>query len=192
MKNKQLTGLLCAFFATMCWACNYPVSRLMIGGTQLDEWYLSYLRIVIAVLFMLPFTFKSTDWQLFKKNWKTDWKMFLFLGSCCIIEGVLCFVALKYTTAGRASLMANTAPVFTLLISLLFAKEKANASKITGMILGLCGIILVAYHREKIFSPRAFPRSAEICWPLYRVYSGRCSPSSAEMFQRNTAAYSVP
>ena len=190
MKNKQFIGLLCAFIATMCWACNYPVSRLMLGGTQLDEWYLSYLRIIIAVLFMLPFTFKSGDWQLFRKNWKFDWKMFLFLGCCSIVEGVLCFVALKYTTAARASLMANTAPVFTLLISLLFAKEKANASKIAGMILGLCGIVLVALSQGKdIFSSGISTLGGDmlavisgIFWSLFTVFGGNVSKKYSGLF----------
>ena len=81
MTRQEVSGLRCALLATMCWACNYPVSRYMLGDSniQTDEWYLSYLRLIFAVIVLLPFTLRGGDWQKFQVNWKTDWKMFLFL-----------------------------------------------------------------------------------------------------------------
>lgn len=192
MKNKELTGLLCALTATLCWACNYPVSRFMLGdgNTQIDEWFLSYLRIVIAIIFMLPFTFRGDDWSKFRFNWKRDWKMFVFLSFCSICEGVLAFVALKYTTAARASLMANTAPVFTLIISLAFAKESASGKKIIGMILGFCGILLVALSQGKdVFSSGLSTLGGDmlalisgIFWAVFTVFGGNVASKYSGVF----------
>jgi len=70
-----------------------------------------------------------------------DWGLFLFLAAIGIVgEGVLVFVATKYTPSARASLMANLSPVFTVLLSLLFAKEMLTGRKVTGMMLGFIGI----------------------------------------------------
>lgn len=152
MKNKRLLGLLCALTATLCWASNYPVSRLIFncGGTaELDEWWSAWLRNLFCAASLLPVTFMATkgSWGHFAANWKKDWKMFLFLGVMLVGEGALCFAAAKYTTAARTSLFANTSPVFTLLISFLFAKELMSGRKITGVLLGLAGIVIAAVSR---------------------------------------------
>ena len=152
MKNKRLLGLLCALTATMCWASNYPVSRLIFncGGTaELDEWWSAWLRNLFCAVSLLPVTFIATkgSWKDFTANWRKDWKMFLFLGVALVGEGALCFAAAKYTTAARTSLFANTSPVFTLLISFLFAKELLSGRKITGVLMGLAGIVIAAVSR---------------------------------------------
>ena len=152
MNKKRLTGLLCALAATLCWASNYPVFRLIFkssGTGNIDEWWSSWLRTALCTLLMLPFTFTSPgeSWGKFSKNWKQDWKIFLMLGFFLFAEGALCFAAAKYTTAARTSLFANTAPVFTMLISFVCAREALTGRKITGMLMGLGGIILAACTR---------------------------------------------
>ena len=192
MTRQEASGLRCALLATMCWACNYPVSRYMLGDSniQTDEWYLSYLRLILAVIVLLPFTLRGGDWQKFRVNWKSDWKMFLFLSCCSICESVIAFVALKHTTAARASLMANTAPVFTLLISLLFARERAGIKKIIGMMLGLLGIFLASMSRgNDIFSSGGSTFSGDmlaltsgIFWSLFTVFGGDVSSRYSGLF----------
>ena len=152
MNKQRLTGLLCALGATLCWASNYPVFRLIFkssGADNVDEWWGAWLRVTLGAILMLPFTFiaKSESWGKFSKNWKQDWKIFLLLGFFLVAEGALSFAAAKYTTAARASLFANTAPVFTLLISFLCAKEVLSGRKITGVLMGFGGIVLAALSR---------------------------------------------
>ena len=152
MQNKRLLGLGCAFFSTMCWASNYPVFRLIFnrgGIDDLDEWWSSWLRTFLCLIVMFPFAFtsKADGLERFRKEWRKDWKIFIFLGLTLVLEAALCFAAAKYTTAARASLFANTAPVFTLLISFLCAKEVLSGRKITGVIMGFGGIVLAALSR---------------------------------------------
>ncbi|MBR7105302.1 MAG: DMT family transporter [Lentisphaeria bacterium] len=147
--KKRVLGLLCALLATTIWAGNYPVSRLLFNGTgaeNLDEWWTAFLRSSLGIFVMLPVSLcvKEGSWKDFGRQWKADWKMFVFLSGCCVAENVICFVALKYTTSARASLMANASPLFTLLISVLAAKEVFTGRKILGLLMGLAGIILTA------------------------------------------------
>ncbi len=188
MKNKRLIGLGCAFAATMCWASNYPVFRLIFnrsGVENLDEWWSSWLRTLFCIVVMLPFTFTTQEgsWGKFRREWKKDWKMFLFLGLALVLEGALCFAAAKYTTAARTSLFANTSPVFTLLISFLFAKEVLSGRKITGVLLGLAGIIIAALSRgSDAFTSGISTLGGDmlallsgVFWALFTVFGGDAS-----------------
>ncbi len=186
--RKRYLGLLCAFIATMCWACNYPVSRLLFKGSgvdDLDPWWTAWLRVFFgAVIFLVLSFFVSGDsWRKFRGSWKIDGKMFVFLAACSVAESVLCFIALKYTTSARASLLANTSPVFTLLISVIAGKEFLSRRKITGVLLGLSGIIIAAVSRGgDMFSGGVSTLAGDllavtsgIFWALFTVYGGTVS-----------------
>jgi drug/metabolite transporter (DMT)-like permease len=188
MKNKRLLGLGCAFFSTMCWASNYPVFRLIFnrgGIDDLDEWWSSWLRTFLCLVVMFPFAFtqKADGLDKFRKNWKQDWKIFLFLGMMLVLEASVCFAAAKYTTAARTSLFANTSPVFTLLISFLFAKEVLTGRKITGILMGLAGIVLAAFSRgSDAFTTGLSTLGGDLLailsgvfWALFTVFGGDAS-----------------
>ena len=189
MNKKRLAGLLCAFLATMCWASNYPVFRLIFksGGVHdLDPWWSSWLRTAMGIFVMLPFTLavKEGSWGKFRTDWKKDWKLFLFLGLFLFLEGALCFAAGKYTTAARSSLFCNTSPVFTLLISFICAKELLNGRKILGVLMGLAGIIIAALSKGgDAFTGAGFSTLAGdmlallsgVFWALFTVFGGDAS-----------------
>lgn len=141
--------MLCALLTTLCWACNFPVSRFLFGkgAEQLDEWAASYLRMIFALIFLLPFTFRKGEYKKLWENKKRDGLYFLLLSFLTMGEAVLAFIALKYTTAARASLMANTSPVFTLIISYFAGREILTGRKILGMSLGFSGLLLASFSR---------------------------------------------
>lgn len=178
--NTFVKGLICALGATLIWASNYPVSRFLFGNHagSFNEFFLTLLRYMLTVLCLLPFTLKRGDWQIFRKDWRRDGKIFVILGVFGLAEGLTAFIALKYTTAARASLMANTSPVFTLLISWLMAREKVTGSKIAGMMLGLAGVILLGcsgggdmFAAEKNMSiGDMLALLSGVCWALFTVF----------------------
>ena len=180
-KNKRILGLCCAFLATLCWASNYPVSRFLFGkgAENLDEWAVSCLRLILALVFLLPFTVKKGDYRRLLENWRSDGKFFLLMSIFTLGEVLLAFVALKYTTAARASLMANASPLFTLFISFLAGREILNARKITGALLGMAGIILVGMSKgSDLFSGNnvstlagdLLALSSGVFWSLFTVF----------------------
>lgn len=185
VKNKRHLGLICALFATMLWASNYPVSRFLFnipGVENLDEWGLAWFRIAIGAFVLLPVTFlpQTSSWGTFKREYRKDWKIFLFLSACIIAESVFCFLAAKYTTGARASLFANTSPVFTLLISVLAAKELLNKRKVTGILMGLSGIVLAAFSKggdmfsggTTVWLGDLLALISGIFWALFTVFGG--------------------
>lgn len=195
MKNKRLIGLLCALGATLCWASNYPVSRLIFNcdtPVEVDEWWSAWVRNFFCAASFLPFTFvvKGNSWGHFAANWKRDWKIFLFLGIMLVGEGALCFAAAKYTTAARTSLFANTSPVFTLLISFIFAKEVLSGRKVTGVLMGLAGIIIAAVTKGgDVFSAGGATLWGDllalvsgIFWATFTVFGGDASSKYSGIF----------
>ena len=195
MKKQRLTGLLCALLATLCWASNYPVSRLVFncaGAGGLDEWWSSWIRNFLCAVCLLPFTFfcREKGWGQFFAGWKKDWRLFCFLGVALVGESALCFAAAKYTTAARTSLFANTSPVFTLLISFLAARELLNARKITGVFMGLAGVIIAAGSRGtdaftadlSTLGGDLLALCSGIFWALFTVFGGDASKRYNGMF----------
>lgn len=182
---KRSLGILCALLATICWASNYLINRFFhnsISTGNVDEWYAAWLRICLGAIIFLPvtLTLRSGSWGTFRKNWKRDWKIFAFLSFCSVSEGAICFVALKYTTGARASLFANISPVFTLLISVLAAREVMNKRKALGVLLGVAGVILAAFSRGgDIFSGSTSMLTGDMMalisglfWALFTVFGG--------------------
>lgn len=183
--SRRVKGLLCGFAATLMWASVYPVSRYLFGkeADNFDEWFVAYLRVAIAVLFLLPFTIKGGDWGKFKRSWRGDWKMLFLLALAATAEDLLLFISLKYTTAARSSVMANTSPVFTLLFSVLLAKELFSRWKLAGVILGFIGIVIAFVSRGgdifvsgiSTFSGDMLALSSGVVWAVFTVAGDQIS-----------------
>ena len=184
MFNKQkIFGMVLAFIATASWASFYVVSRYVFGESaaeaeSVDPVFATFLRVVMGAAFfciMLLFTGKvKNSVSALKKN---VW-MFLFLGLVGIVgEGVLVFWSTKYTTAARSSLCANLSPVFTVVIAWMFAGEKMNRYKASGVLLGLGGIMLailgnggkdIYMDASSIFGD-LLALGSGVCWAAYTV-----------------------
>ncbi|NMA42300.1 MAG: EamA family transporter [Oligosphaeraceae bacterium] len=193
MNRNQLKGLFLGLTATCFWSSFYPVSRYLFGSEaeKFDELFVSFLRFAFAFLFLLPFLFRGDSLRKFCRNWKHDWGLFLFLSAVGIVgEGVLIFVATKYTTAARASLMANLSPVFTVLLSWLAGKEMLTGRKVTGMLLGFAGITTVVLSRgADIFTGGASTLCGDflalgsgVCWAVYTVFGTKITEQYGGIF----------
>ena len=143
--NKEWIGFLLGLGATVLWASYYPAARFIFGtAEQSDPLLLSIIRMGFTVLFFLPFiVFSKKRRSLLPELLKTEWKILAFLAfSGVVVQGVLVFISLKYTTAARGALMANMAPIFTVIFAWLFLKESISAKMWSGMIIGFAGIAL--------------------------------------------------
>lgn len=155
------------------------------SGDTLDPMTVSFLRFVLSGLFMTPFLIRRGNAAKVKNSFRDDWKMLLFIAAFGIVgEGVLVFVANKYTTAGRCTLLANTSPILTALLSYFFLHEALTRKKILGMLLGLAGIMLMVLSKKgnDVFGtgPHAgwgdlMALGSGMCWAVYTVFSRRLS-----------------
>ena len=145
-------GWLCGILATLSWGSFYPVSRLLFGHTEeaVDPLSFSLLRFLLAALFLSPLLLQPRQRSLALRMLRKDTPQMLLLASLGILaEGLLVFWSTKFTTAARSSLMANTAPVTTMLLAWILGREALTRRKVAGMALGMLGLFLFFHSQGK-------------------------------------------
>lgn len=95
------------------------------------------LRMFIAFLFVIPFSFKYV-----KKEESKDWLKFLGIGLCGNFIPAFLFTAAETGISSSLTGMLNAlTPFFTLITGILFFSSKTKANKVIGIIIGLAGAV---------------------------------------------------
>ena len=143
MDTGRLKGMAAGLAATLLWGGFYAVGRWLFnsGAGEPDGFTASLVRFFIAALALTPALFDREALTTLRREWRHDIPLLTLLAAIGIVgEGVLVLLSTKYSTAARASLMANSAPIFTALFSYWITHEALGERKITGMIIGAVGI----------------------------------------------------
>ncbi len=181
LTGNKFKGIGFGMISTIIWGTFYPISRALFGFDEgdVDALNFSVLRFSLAAIALSIVFFKRENRVQAGDMLKNHWKVLLLLSVVGIVgEGVLVFWALQYTTSARASLMANTSPIQTVIISYLAGKELLTRNKITGALLGLIGLVLFFTSKgEDMFTADASTIIGDImalasgfCWSVYTVY----------------------
>ncbi len=138
--HPQTQGIILALLATLVWSGNFIVSREMVGA--LPPVTLAFLRWFWAVLFVLPFGIKyiCNDWAHIKKHWKY-YSLVSAIGIS--IFNTLYYIAAHHVSALNLSLIAITAPVFTLILSRIIWGESISYLRAFGLLIVIAGIVLL-------------------------------------------------
>lgn len=151
-RRHAAAGWLCGLLATLAWASFYPVSRLLFGQGEetVEPLSFSLLRFLLATLALSPLLLHPRQRTLARKMLRQDTPRMLLLATLGILaEGLLVFWSTKFTTAARSSLMANTAPITTMLLAWAIGRETLTRRKTAGMALGLLGLLLFFHSQGK-------------------------------------------
>lgn len=153
-KNGNFPAHVCIFLAAATWGLMAPIGKdaMMNGITGLD---MVFFRVAgaaacfwIASLFMRFFNRavsqkKDTQGQSPKPPRK-DILKFAAAGFFAIVCNQCCFtVGLSITSPINASIVATSLPIFALISSAIFIKEKITLQKILGIGLGLSGALIL-------------------------------------------------
>lgn len=186
VSRRFVKGIGIGMISTLLWAGFYPMSRALFGYEEdsVDALNVSVIRFIAAALFLMPLFFRRENRRKAGEMLQRHWRLLIALGGIGIVgEGLFVFWALKYTTAARASLIANTSPISTLLISYFSGREMLTKRNVSGMTLGFLGLILLfAGQGEDLFSGNASTLAGDlmallsgICWAVYTVYGDTIS-----------------
>ncbi len=136
----QISGILFAVGATVIWSVNFIIARGV--HDAIPPVTLSFLRWLTAFAVIAPFTFKyfRNDLPVIRQNYKYI-LLTSFLG--ITLFNTLIYIAGHSTEAINLSLIAITAPVFIIIFSRLFFKEKISFLNTTGIILTLAGVVML-------------------------------------------------
>ena len=155
-------------------ATNIIVAR---GGVEyVPPVSLAFWRWVTVFLILLPFFYGEILQN--KKNFNKEfWKLF-FLGSMgCGICGAFPFIAGMSTTMANMGIIYTSSPIFIIILSVMFFKEKINLSRIIGLLLCLIGVLAIISKGKidlllnfKFTSGDLWMVGAAIGWAIYSIY----------------------
>jgi len=188
-RNKSSWSFLLLFIQPIFMASNLIVAR---GGVEyVPPISLAFWRWTVVFLILLPFTYLSL-----KKNYKSiqkEYKKLFVLGALgCGVCGAFPFLAGQTTTVANMGIIYTSSPVFIILISSIFFKEKINLIKVIGLIACLVGVFAIIIKGDinllinlKFTLGDLWMLGAAIGWALYSIYLFYWK-TNLQIFQRFT------
>ena len=155
-------------------ASNLVVGR---GGVEyVPPISLAFWRWFFVILILLPFTYQKIFYNT--KALKNEWKKLFFLGFMgCGICGAFPFMAGVTTTVANMGIIYTSSPIFIILISSYFYKERLNSIQFLGLVLCFTGVISIIARGDisllislKFTSGDLWMLGAAIGWALYSVF----------------------
>jgi drug/metabolite transporter (DMT)-like permease len=139
LSSKYLPFLL-LFIQPIFMASNLVVAR---GAADfVPPISLAFWRWLVCFLILLPFTFK----YLFRnyKNYKNELRKIFILGFlACGVCGAFPFIAGKTTTIINMGIIYSSSPIFIILITTFFFKEKINLTRVFGVLICIFGVLAI-------------------------------------------------
>ena len=175
--RKILPGHIAMFFATVMWGAMSPIAKNVMGEGGIDGLGLSVIRIGGgAFLFFMA----SLLPKRITGDAKVSYKDFLplFLASILMISANqgLFIMGIQYTSPVDTSVMCTLTPIFTLILAAIFIGQPLTLLKVTGVVLGLSGALIMALSEEGgEIAPNPLLGNtmcmiAQICAAIYYVF----------------------
>jgi len=172
-KNNFYPYLL-LFIQPIFMASNIIVAR---GGVEyVPPTSLAFWRWLTVFLILVPFFFDEIIKK--KKEFKKETFKLFFLGLMgCGICGAFPFIAGMSTTMANMGIIYTSSPIFIIVLSVLFFRDKINLSRITGLILCLSGVLIIICKGDlsylinfKFTSGDLWMLGAAIGWAIYSIF----------------------
>ncbi|MHC4532927.1 MAG: DMT family transporter [Planctomycetota bacterium] len=127
-------------FTTLFWGGTFVAGRIV--SRNFGPFSIAFQRFAIASVLLILLTWKIEGKLPALKKFQII--PVILLGMTGIFTyNVMFFKGLKIIEASRASLIIATCPVFITIFSAIFLKEKINIIKALGIIISVCGAIVV-------------------------------------------------
>ena len=172
-KNNFYPYLL-LFIQPIFMASNIIVAR---GGVEyVPPISLAFWRWLTVFFILMPFFFDEILKK--RKQFKSEsFKLFILGLTGCGICGAFPFIAGMSTTMANMGIIYTSSPIFIIVISVLFFKDKINLSRIVGLILCLTGVVMIICKGDLTFlinfkftSGDLWMLGAAIGWAVYSIF----------------------
>ncbi len=155
-------------------ASNIIVAR---GGVEyVPPVSLAFWRWLTVFAILIPFFFN----EIFKKRKKLKFEYFklFFLGLMgCGVCGAFPFIAGMTTTMANMGIIYTSSPIFIIILSVLFFREKINIARVLGLLLCITGVLVIISKGNsnlllnfKFTSGDLWMIGAAIGWAIYSIY----------------------
>jgi len=184
MNRKQITqkqiGHMSAVLASMMFGSVPVIAKPLVSS--INPFVLSSTTYLCAFLIFVPIAHKSR--VVYKKN---DYLILLIIGiGSAFFSPILYFVGLERSHASDTSLLSNAEIVFTVILAILFFKEKLTRTGYVAMTMVLFGIVIITTNLDfltvlEFNTGHFFILGATLLWALdnnlSRIISSRISSS---------------
>ena len=173
-KRNNLYPYLLLFVQPIFMASNIIVAR---GGVEyVPPVSLAFWRWLTVFLILMPFFFEEIIKK--KKQFKNESLKLFFLGlTGCGVCGAFPFIAGMSTTMANMGIIYTSSPIFIILLSVLFFRDKINLSRILGLIICLLGVLTIICKGDLTYlinfrftSGDLWMLGAAIGWAVYSIY----------------------
>ena len=173
-KRNNFYPYLLLFIQPIFMASNIIVAR---GGVEyVPPVSLAFWRWLTVFLILMPFFFNEIIKK--KEQFKKESLKLFFLGLMgCGICGAFPFIAGMSTTMANMGIIYTSSPIFIIILSVLFFKDKINLSRIIGLILCLIGVLIIICKGDfsylinfKFTSGDLWMLGAAIGWAVYSIF----------------------
>ena len=189
MKNKDFLPYSLLLIQPIFIASNLVVAR---GGVEhVPPISLAFWRWSTVFFLLILFNYKIFSK---KKILLKEYKELFFLGLMgCGVCGAFPFIAGQTTTIINMGIIYTSSPIFIILISYFFFKEKMNLFRLIGLFACLFGVLIIIIKGEylslislKFTKGDLWMLGASIGWALYSIFLFNWK-SSLNVFERFTA-----
>jgi drug/metabolite transporter (DMT)-like permease len=148
------------------WGASFLFMR--VGAPEFGPITLIALRTAIAAIFLIPLVIMAGKIKLIQDN-----ALLLFVVG--VIGTALPFslfsFAVLYVSAGYASILNATAPIFTALVAWIWVNERLTLSAALGLLIGFCGVVLLvlddhSVSTEMVWIPVMACLAATLCYGI--------------------------
>ena len=130
------------------WAGNLPLVKWALHGN--DVFVFNSIRFLVAAVVTAVIYFSRNTWQPLQRN---DILKIIGAGIVANVFYQLFFIfGINKTSAGNASILLSTAPLWTVVFSRLIHKEKVQSQLWLGMVISLFGVVLIIFGSSKKIS----------------------------------------
>ena len=173
-KRNNFYPYLLLFIQPIFMASNIIVAR---GGVEyVPPVSLAFWRWLTVFLILMPFFFNEIIKK--KEQFKKESFKLFFLGLMgCGICGAFPFIAGMSTTMANMGIIYTSSPIFIIILSVLFFKDKINLSRVIGLILCLTGVLIIICKGDifylvnfKFTSGDLWMLGAAIGWAVYSIF----------------------
>ena len=180
--DKKFLPYLIMILPPLFWSGNFIVGRAV--SDQAAPIGLSFWRWFLAMLILLPFVIKPI-WQQRQVIKQNIVKIILLAILSISAFNSLAYIALQYTTATNATLLNSFIPIFILIISGLFFKEKISSKQVMGVFISLLGVFVILTRLDKeviagleINKGDLWMLVAALDWALYSILLKHLRPKN--------------
>lgn len=155
------------------WAGNAVVGRVAVA--DISPLALSVVRWALAILILLPFT-----WRAVVRQWpviRTRWRSLAVLGILSAgLYNLFLYMALETSTAINVTLVNTSMPMVIVLTSWIWLKERPSGGGIAGIVLSVFGVAMVVSRGDvdvllglELHRGDLLMMLAVVVWSLYSV-----------------------